>query len=240
MNTISERLSATKKRIESACAHYPRAHRVPESITLLAVSKTKPVEDILAAVAAGQRDFGENYLQEAVEKIRTLADKNLIWHYIGAIQSNKTKPIAEHFAWVHGVAELKHAKRLSNQRPIALPKLNICLQVNIDDEANKSGIAPDIDVLMTMVKEIKELCNVNLRGLMVIPNADNDNVQVRTAFQRTRKLFEQIQASGDVGDEFDTLSMGMSGDLDIAIAEGSTIVRVGTAIFGKRDYHKKG
>lgn len=236
MNTISERLRATQKRIESACADYPEANRLPESVTLLAVSKTKPVEDILAAASAGQDDFGENYLQEAIEKIHLLRDKNLSWHYIGAIQSNKTKPIAEHFTWVHGVAELKHAKRLSNQRPTSLPKLNICLQVNIDEEVNKSGITPDIDVLLTLVKEIGELDNINLRGLMVIPSADNDKVQMRDAFRRTRKLFEQIQASGGVGDEFDTLSMGMSDDLDIAIAEGATIVRVGTAIFGKRDY----
>lgn len=196
---------------------------------LLAVSKTRPPEDIRAAYAAGLRDFGESYLQEAVGKIARLSDLPLTWHFIGPIQSNKTRLIAEHFQWVHSVDREKIARRLSEQRPEGLPPLQVCLQVNISGEENKSGCNPgDMAALATAVAALPGL---TLRGLMAIPAATPVQSEQRAAFARLRSAFEELKPEFP---SLDTLSMGMSGDLEAAIAEGATLVRVGTAIFGPR------
>jgi pyridoxal phosphate enzyme (YggS family) len=190
---------------------------------------------VLDAMAAGQLAFGENYLQEALDKIASVAqaqpDAAVEWHFIGPIQSNKTRPIAASFAWVHTVERLKIAQRLSEQRPPELGPLNICLQVNISGEASKSGASPE--ELPALAREVAQLPNLRLRGLMAIPEPTTDVAEQRAAFARVRALFDALRAEGL---ELDTLSMGMSGDLAPAIAEGATIVRVGSAIFGKRDY----
>jgi pyridoxal phosphate enzyme (YggS family) len=192
------------------------------------VSKTKPAAAIRQAFAAGVRDFGENYLQEALEKQLELGDLPLIWHFIGPIQSNKTKAIAEHFAWVHSVDRLKIAQRLSDQRPAHLPALNICLQVNVSGEASKSGCNPD--ELPALAQAVTQLPNLRLRGLMTIPEPTDDVARQHAAFARLRELQDGL------GLDLDTLSMGMSHDLEAAIAEGATWVRIGTALFGARDY----
>ena len=192
------------------------------------MSKTKPSAAVREAFAAGLRDFGENYLQEALEKQVELSDLPLIWHFIGPIQSNKTKPIAEHFAWVHSVDRLKVAQRLSEQRPVSLPPLNICLQVNVSLEPSKSGCAPD--ELTALALAVSQLPNLCLRGLMAIPEPTDDVAAQRAAFARLRELRDGLPMP------LDTLSMGMSHDLDAAIAEGATWVRIGTALFGARDY----
>ncbi|PZQ36493.1 MAG: YggS family pyridoxal phosphate-dependent enzyme, partial [Ectopseudomonas oleovorans] len=197
-------------------------------IGLLAVSKTKPAEAIREAHAAGLRDFGENYLQEALEKQTQLADLPLIWHFIGPIQSNKTRPIAEHFDWVHSVDRLKIAQRLSEQRPAHLPALNICLQVNISGEDSKSGCSPE--ELTALARAVVALPNLRLRGLMAIPEPTDDVAAQHAAFARLRQLRDELALN------LDTLSMGMSHDLEAAIAEGATWVRIGTALFGARDY----
>lgn len=207
------------------------AKRTPESVQLLAVSKTFPVEDIRAAHEAGQTAFGESYAQEALEKIAALAGLGLEWHYIGPLQSNKTRPVAENFAWVHAVDRLKIAERLGSQRPASLPDLNVCLQVNISGEASKSGVAP-ADTL-ALARQVAAVPRLRLRGLMAIPEAANDFEAQRQPFRRLRELLDTLNAEGL---HCDTLSMGMSGDMEAAIAEGATIVRVGTAIFGARDY----
>ncbi len=199
------------------------------SITLVAVSKKHPAAAISEAYACGQRDFGENYLQEAQEKIAALPMADIVWHFIGPIQSNKTRAIAENFCWAHTVDRLKIARRLSEQRPEGLPPLNICLQVNIDDEANKAGVTPD--ALHELVNAVATLPNLNLRGLMCIPHKDQS--QNGSAFQRMRALFDTLPTQIDLP-QWDTLSMGMSGDLEEAIANGSTLVRIGTDIFGPR------
>ena len=213
---------------------------LPPQVTLLAVSKTKPSSMINILAGEGQQDFGENYVQEAIGKIRELSEvtangKPLIWHYIGHIQRNKTRDLATHFDWVHGVDRLIIAERLSEQRPNTLPPLNICLQVNIDDEASKSGCQPD--QLPELVKTISQLPNLRLRGLMIIPamvvSSDDD-----TAFAKTQALFEQRRQYHTNPSDWNMLSMGMSGDMTQAIAHGATIVRIGTAIFGERAYAK--
>lgn len=206
--------------------------RPTQSVTLLAVSKTKPAEMIATLAQQGQTHFGENYLQEAVEKITTLKERhdctNIIWHYIGSIQRNKTRDIAEHFDWVQTLERDIIAKRLHEQRPAEMPPLNVLIQVNIDDEASKSGCLPE--QLPELIATIKGYERLKLRGLMIIPaKADTD------AFARTKQLFEEIKQSHPELSAWDTLSMGMSSDMTEAIAGGSTMVRVGTAIFGTRD-----
>ena len=200
-----------------------------EEVTLLAVSKTFGADAVRAAAAAGQRAFGENYIQEGVEKIAALRDLGLMWHCIGPIQSNKTRLVAEHFDWVHTVDRLKIAERLSAQRPADRPPLNVCIQVNIDGGANKSGVAPG-DAL-ALARAVAALPQLKLRGLMSIPEIAPDFEAARAVHASARALFDQLNADG-LG--LDTLSMGMSDDLEAAIAAGSTMVRIGTAIFGSR------
>ena len=225
MSTIAENIAKVRARIREAAQ---ASQRDLATIGLLAVSKTKPAQAIREAHAAGIGDFGENYLQEALEKQAELSELPLIWHFIGPIQSNKTKPIAEHFAWVHSVDRLKIAQRLSEQRPAGLPPLNICLQVNVSAEASKSGCAPA--ELAALAQAVSQLPNLRLRGLMAIPEPTDDVAAQRAAFARLRELRDGLPLP------LDTLSMGMSHDLDAAIAEGATWVRIGTALFGARDY----
>lgn len=203
------------------------AERPVGSVALLAVSKTKPAALIAEAYRLGQRHFGENYVQEAVSKQQQLAAFNITWHFIGPIQSNKTKVIASHFDWVHSVDRLKIAQRLSEQRPEHLPLLNICLQVNISGEASKSGIA--LDELPQLVHEVNQLPGLRLRGVMAIPEPETDFQRQREPY---RQLFQTVQALKLT--QLDTFSYGMSGDLSAAICEGATIVRIGTALFGVR------
>jgi pyridoxal phosphate enzyme (YggS family) len=230
MTDIARHLEAVQQRIASA-AH--SAGRDPHSVELLAVSKTFPADAVREAHAAGQRAFGENYVQEAIAKIDALADlrTHLEWHFIGPLQSNKTRPVAERFDWVHSVDRLKIAQRLSEQRPDALPPLNVCLQVNVSGEASKSGVAPE--QAAEVAHAIAALPRVVLRGLMSIPEPEGDLAAQRAPHRRLRELFDQLRAGGLA---LDTLSMGMSADLEAAVLEGATIVRVGTAIFGARDY----
>ena len=225
MSTIAENIAKVGERIREAAQ---ASGRDLDGIGLLAVSKTKPAAAVRDAFAAGVRDFGENYLQEALEKQAELSELPLIWHFIGPIQSNKTKPIAEHFAWVHSVDRLKIAQRLSEQRPTGLPPLNICLQVNVSAEDSKSGCAPV--ELAALAQTVNQLPNLRLRGLMAIPEPTDDVAAQRAAFARLRELRDGLPLP------LDTLSMGMSHDLDAAIAEGATWVRIGTALFGARDY----
>ncbi len=210
-----------------------RHQRIPGDVCLVAVSKTKPIADILAAKAAGQRQFGESYVQEAVEKITALADKELIWHFIGPIQKNKTRLIAEHFDWVHSIDRLVIAERLNAQRPKFLPPIQTCIQVNIDNEASKAGVP--IEQVQPLAESLAKLPQLNLRGLMTIPQACNDQDEQRQRFAQLRRQLEQLH---QLGLKLDTLSMGMSSDLESAIAEGATIVRIGTRIFGKRQFDK--
>lgn len=233
MSLIPQNLQAIASTIVAAAQE---AGRAPESVQLLAVSKTFGADAVLEAVAAGQRAFGENYLQEGVDKIaalRAAGTAPLVWHFIGPIQSNKTRPIAEHFDWVHTVEREKIAQRLSEQRPAGLAPLQICLQVNISGEASKSGVTPQ--ELSALAHKVAALPNLTLRGLMAIPEPVEDYAQQRAAFAALRALYEQLRAEGLA---LDTLSMGMSADLRAAIVEGATIVRVGSAIFGARTYHK--
>jgi pyridoxal phosphate enzyme (YggS family) len=224
--TTTQRLKAVRQQISQAEQRFGRS---AGSVQLLAVSKTRPAEDIREAYQAGQRAFGENYLQEALQKIQQLADTDIEWHFIGPIQSNKTRDIAQHFDWVHSVDRLKIARRLNEQRPESSAPLSICLQVNIDNEASKSGVKPQ--EALQIAKDIQNLPRLRLRGLMAIPSASADFEIQRAAFAKLRALYETIQQQGI---ELDTLSMGMSNDLKAAIAEGSTMVRIGTAIFGPR------
>ena len=225
MSTLADNLSAISARIASAAQ---AAGRDPASVQLLAVSKTKPASAIREIHAAGVCDFGENYLQEALTKQQALGDLPLIWHFIGPIQSNKTKAIAEHFDWVHSVDRLKIAQRLSEQRPAGLAPLNICLQVNVSGEDSKSGCTPAD--LPALAKAVAALPNLRLRGLMAIPEPTDDRAAQEAAFATLRQLQEGL------GLGLDTLSMGMSHDLEAAIAQGATWVRIGTALFGARDY----
>ena len=225
MSTIADNIGLVTERIRAAAQ---AVQRDETSVHLLAVSKTKPAQAVREAYAAGMRDFGENYLQEALGKQADLTDLPLSWHFIGPIQSNKTRAIAEHFAWVHSVDRLKIAQRLSEQRPADLPPLNICIQVNVSGEASKSGCTPAD--LPALAEAIQALPRLKLRGLMAIPEPTDDRAQQDAAFAAVRDL----QASLDLG--LDTLSMGMSHDLESAIAQGATWVRIGTALFGARDY----
>lgn len=230
MPDLIHNLEAVQQRIALA-AH--AAGRDARSIALLAVSKTFPAEHVRAAYAAGQRAFGENYVQEAIAKIEALADlrASIEWHFIGPLQSNKTRPVAEHFDWVHSVDRLKIAQRLAEQRPDNLPPLNVCLQVNISGEASKSGVS--VAEAAQVAREIAALPKLRLRGLMAIPEPAGSIDEQRAPHRQLRELFEHLR---DDGLELDTLSMGMSSDLEAAVLEGATIVRIGTAIFGARDY----
>jgi pyridoxal phosphate enzyme (YggS family) len=225
MSTIAHNLQAVDAHIVAAAN---AAGRRRDEVQLLAVSKTFGAQAVREAVAAGQRAFGENYLQEALDKIAAVGGA-LEWHFIGPIQSNKTRPIANHFNWVHTVERLKIAQRLSEQRDPALGPLNICLQVNISGEASKSGVAPG--ELAALARAVATLPNLFLRGLMAIPEPVEGFEQQRIALRALRTLYDGLRAQGFA---LDTLSMGMSADLDAAVAEGATIVRVGTAIFGSR------
>ncbi|WP_191830601.1 YggS family pyridoxal phosphate-dependent enzyme [Pseudomonas fluorescens] len=225
MSTIADNLSTLAARISAAAE---AAGRTPSDIRLLAVSKTKPAAAVREAFAAGVRDVGENYLQEALNKQGELTDLPLTWHFIGPIQSNKTRAIAEHFDWVHSVDRLKIAQRLSEQRPEGLEPLNICLQVNVSGEASKSGCTPE--ELPALASAIAALPRLRLRGLMAIPEPTDDRAAQEAAFARVRQLQDSLGLS------LDTLSMGMSHDLEAAIAQGATWVRIGTALFGARDY----
>jgi len=206
------------------------AGRDPDTVKLLAVSKKQPLDKILAAAAAGQRDFGENFVQEGLEKIQATAADGLTWHFIGHLQSNKTRVVAEFFDWVHTIDKLKVATRLSGQRPDDRPPLNVCLQVNVDEETTKSGAS--VDALPELAAACSELPNIRLRGLMCLPAMRHEFQAQREPFARLRNLAEDLERQGIV---MDTLSMGMSGDFRAAIFEGATIVRIGTALFGERN-----
>lgn len=226
MSTIAANLQAVTARIGRA-AH--AAGRDPSTVRLLAVSKTWPAENVREAHAAGQAAFGENHEQEAVRKIEALADLPLEWHFIGPVQSNKTRAIAERFAWVHSIDRARIAERLSAQRPPHLPPLAVCVQVNVSGEASKSGVAPDD--AEALCRLVAALPGVRLRGLMTIPEPTADTGLQRARFRALRELRDALAQKGLA---LDTLSMGMSDDMDAAIAEGATLVRVGTAIFGAR------
>jgi pyridoxal phosphate enzyme (YggS family) len=230
MTSIAANLQAVRERIAAACR---AAGRREDSVSLLAVSKTWPAADLRQAAAAGQAAFGENYVQEAVDKIAALRGLGLglEWHFIGPLQSNKTRLVAENFDWVHSVDRLKIAERLAAQRPPNLPPLELCLQVNVSGEASKSGCAPED--APALAAAILRLAGVRLRGLMAIPEPGADIALQRGRFATLRALLERINAESGAG--LDTLSMGMSDDLEAAIMEGATIVRVGTAIFGPRE-----
>ena len=226
MTTIGERLGEVLARIEAAAR---AAGRDPSAVSLLAVSKTWPAAAVREAAAAGQRAFGENYVQEGVDKIEALRDLALEWHFIGPLQSNKTRPVANAFDWVHGIDRLKIAERLSAQRDVHLPPLNVCIQVNVSGEDSKSGVAPD--EVAALAQAVAALPRLRLRGLMCIPEPTGDVALLRARFALLRRLHDDLVATGLA---LDTLSMGMSHDIEPAIAEGATIVRVGTAIFGER------
>lgn len=228
MSAIASNLQAVRARIAKAAM---AAGRRPEEVELLAVSKTWPVDCVIEAARAGQRAFGENYVQEGVAKVLATVALDLTWHFIGPLQSNKTRPVAEHFAWVHTIDRLKIAERLSAQRPPALPALQVCIQVNVSGEASKSGCAPE--EAPALCRAVAMLPNLHLRGLMAIPEATDDLAAQRAAFSRLRDVYNAIRAAGL---PLDTLSMGMSHDLEAAVTEGATIVRIGTAIFGERNY----
>ena len=224
--SVSANLAQVRKRIELACQAVGRAS---DTVKLLAVSKTMPAQAVREAYAAGQLAFGENYIQEGVDKIAALADLPLEWHCIGPIQSNKTKLVAENFAWVHSIDRLKIAERLSAQRPAHLTPLQVCLQVNVDGGSNKSGVAPE--ELLALAQAVAKLPHLQLRGIMTIPEPAETEAEARAVHQQAKRLFDHLKT---VGLTLDTLSMGMTADLEAAIAEGSTCVRVGTAIFGAR------
>lgn len=232
MNDIASRLLAIKDQIASL-TH--QAGRAPDDVQLLAVSKTKPIEAIYAAYQAGQRQFGESYVQEAIQKIQLLQTHpdyaDIEWHFIGPLQSNKTKPVAEHFDWVHSVDREKIAQRLNEQRPAHLPALNICLQINISGEQTKSGI--NADEVFGLAGIISQFPRLKLRGLMTIAENTDDMNIVRDNFLHMQQLFNQLKSQYP---SVDTLSMGMTDDMPLAINCGSTMVRIGTAIFGSREY----
>ncbi len=228
MGAISENILQVRARLTAACA---AAQRDPATVGVLAVSKFQPAQAVREAVAAGQTAFGENYVQEALDKMAALADLRpaLAWHLIGPLQSNKTRVVAEHFDWVHAVDRLKIAQRLSEQRPTGMAPLNICLQINVSAEASKSGVSPQD--LPALAAEVAHLPGLRLRGLMAIPEPLSGLAAQRVPHQRLRHLLEGLQAQGLA---LDTLSMGMSGDLEAAVLEGATLLRIGTAIFGAR------
>ncbi|HEY1104367.1 MAG TPA: YggS family pyridoxal phosphate-dependent enzyme [Burkholderiaceae bacterium] len=230
MTMIAAKLQQVHARIEAACA---AAGRPSGSARLLAVSKTFGAPEVRAAAAAGQRAFGENYVQEGVEKITALQDLSLQWHMIGPVQGNKTRLVASHFDWVHSIDRLKTAERLAAQRPAQRPPLQVCIQVNIDGGANKSGVAPD--AAAALAQAVADLPGLCLRGLMVVPEPAPDFEAQKSVFMLARALFGDISRQlGPAAADFDTLSMGMSADLEAAIHAGSTLVRVGSAIFGQR------
>ena len=224
--SVSDNLVQVRKRIALASQAVGRS---PEAVKLLAVSKTMPAQAVREAYAAGQLAFGENYIQEGVDKIASLADLPLEWHCIGPIQSNKTKLVAENFAWVHSIDRLKIAERLSAQRPLHLSPLQVCLQVNVDGGSNKSGVAPE--ELLALAQAVAKLPHLQLRGIMTIPEPAETEVEARAVHHQAKTLFDNLNHAGL---KLDTLSMGMTSDLEAAVAEGSTCVRVGTAIFGAR------
>ena len=226
MTTIAARLDAVRARIAAAAR---QAGRDPADVTLLAVSKTWPAEAVREAAAAGQRAFGENYVQEGVDKVEALRALDLEWHFIGPLQSNKTRPVANAFDWVHGIDRLRIAERLSAQRDVHLPPLNVCIQVNVSGEDSKSGVAPA--EAGALAHAVAALPRLRLRGLMCIPEPSADEAVLRARFAVLRGLRDELRSAGLV---LDTLSMGMSHDLEPAIAEGASIVRVGTAIFAER------
>ena len=228
--SISQNLAQIQQQIESLSAQFQR-----ENVRLLAVSKTKPVSAIEEAIQAGQKAFGENYVQEGVEKIAYFNQQaDLEWHFIGPLQSNKTKLVAAHFDWIQTVDRLKIAQRLSEQRPAGKAPLNVLIQINISDEASKSGIAPE--EMLALAKEIALLPNLKLRGLMAIPKPEHEPAQQKIALSKMQQLFNRLQTEFE---GIDTLSMGMSDDMAAAIECGSTMVRIGTAVFGTRDYGVK-
>ena len=226
MNTIAQQLAEVQAQITQAESRF---NRPAGSVQLLAVSKTRPIIDIQTAFSAGQRTFAENYLQDALPKIEALKN-NIEWHYIGPLQSNKTRQVAENFHWLHTLDRLKIAQRLNDQRPHSLPPLNICLQVNISQDPDKSGIS--LEQTEALANQIISLPKLKLRGLMTIPKKEAEFEKQRASFAALRELYENLNKNGL---DMDTLSMGMTNDLDAAIAEGATIVRVGTGIFGERD-----
>lgn len=231
MTSIAENLEKAATRIRSAAEE---AGRDPEGVQLLAVSKTKPAEQLREAAQAGQKVFGENYIQEALDKIEALSDlPDLEWHFIGPLQSNKTRPVAEHFSWVHSIDRARVARRLSEQRPEGMAPLNLCIQVNSDEEPTKSGVRPE--EVPGLAQELSGLGGCRLRGLMAIPDPANPPAVQRERFRELAGLLAEVRRGVDNG-ALDTLSMGMSGDQEAAIAEGATIVRLGTALFGPRDY----
>lgn len=230
MSSIADNIGSVTRRIQKATL---QAGRTPGSVRLLAVSKTRPAEDLREAFAAGQVAFGENYLQEALDKQEALADlPDMEWHFIGPIQSNKTRQIAASFDWAHSVDRLKIARRLSEQRDETLPPLNICLQVNINEEDSKSGCR--LAELPQLVEEIGRLPNLTLRGLMALPDPSQPEAALRASFRKVANTLKKLKNDHPDAGPLDTLSMGMSGDLELAIAEGATWVRVGTALFGQR------
>lgn len=228
MTSISANLQAVRERIEQALA---AASRPAGTVSLLAVSKSWPAERVAEAAEAGQQAFGENYVQEGVDKIRALAGRGLEleWHFIGPLQSNKSRLVAEHFDWVHSLDRVKLAERLSTQRPPGRPPLNVCIQVNVSGEASKSGVAPD--QVGSLAHAVAGLAGLRLRGLMCIPEPDGGESVLRARFRLLGEIGAALRGQGL---HLDTLSMGMSQDLELAIAEGSTLVRVGSAIFGSR------
>jgi pyridoxal phosphate enzyme (YggS family) len=226
MFDVARNLALVRERVQAAAR---ASGRDPAEITLLAVSKTQPLPTIRAALAADQHLFGENYLQEALDKIRALEGRDIVWHFIGALQANKTRAVAEDFAWVHTIDRERIAQRLSEQRPAELPPLDVCIEVRLSDEPGKHGVPPE-DV-PALAANIARLPRLRLRGLMTIPAPVEDEQQQRIPFRRLRELRDALNTQGHT---LDTLSMGMSGDLEAAIAEGATLVRIGTAIFGPR------
>lgn len=226
MVMIADTLATLRQAIAEATARF---HRPEGCVQLLAVSKTRPATDILAAAQCGQQCFGENYVQEAVPKIQALQDQTLEWHFIGALQRNKTRLIAEHFDWVQSLDSLQHAQRLSIQRPVTLSPLNVCIQVNVSQEAQKSGVK--LAEVVGLAQAVAELPRLRLRGLMALPIYSATFEQQRQPFRALYEVYTRLQASGLV---LDTLSMGMTADMMAAIAEGATLVRVGTGIFGAR------
>jgi PLP dependent protein len=224
---LPERLLEVRQRMARAAA---RAGRSAQSVTLLGITKGQPAAVVRAAADLGLDDFGESYLQEALEKLDALQDRTLTWHFVGRIQANKTRPIAERFAWVHAVDRLRIAARLSEQRPHYAPPLNVCLQVRLGDEASKGGVAAD--ELPALARAVAQLPRLKLRGLMCIPPEETDAARQHAWFGELRRRYATLNAGGAA---LDTLSMGMSGDFEAAIEEGATIVRIGTALFGPRN-----
>lgn len=226
MRNIATSLESLKHQIDQAERRYGRESG---AVTVLAVSKSRPIRDIITAAEHGQRDFGENYVQEAIPKTASLKHHDLVWHFIGPVQSNKTSTIAEYFDWVHSIDRIKIIKRLNDARPHHLAPINLCIQINISNEPNKAGISPD--ELEQLLSECVNFPRIHIRGLMALPEPCDDFELQRIKFREIKKLLEKINMNGG---QYDTLSMGTSNDFEAAIAEGSTIVRIGTAIFGAR------